>query len=175
MSTVFFDYVQRSSKPYRQINGKDVYIIPVPTLLLDIIKEDLLLLFEKLEDILLNVTSAEDIFKDCKNNKFTVWTFVVENEIIAVVTTTIKQYPKASSFYIANVSVTDKHINMTSPYLNSESNGLVSDFFEEIAATTTCDLLEFVGRKGWSKWANKKGYAMNRFIATKKIERQKVV
>lgn len=166
-SDIFLNYVKKSSSLLCQVDDKPVYVTYVPPLLLQLIKPELLNLLKKLDDISNGKQTAEDIFNSCNSNKYTTWCIVYDTNIVGVATTEIKKYPRSTAFYVSNISV-DRNIFQ---YFRIE----FKNFFESTAIKMGCDLLEFIGRAGWSKWTVTEGFSNKLYLYTKKLQGVEIV
>lgn len=166
-SDIFLNYVKNSTSPLCRVNDKNVYVTYVPSLLFQLIETELLNLFKKLDDISDGKQTAEDILNSCKLNKYTTWCIVYDNSIVGVVTTEIKKYPRSTSLYMSNVSVDHNMFQ----YFKKEFR----NFFESKATKMGCDLLEFIGRAGWSKWTETAGFSNKLYLYTKKLQGVEIV
>lgn len=168
MDSDFQEYCKNNSKFLATTsNNETLSVLFVPNLLLVTIKKELINLFDKLHDINFGKQTSDDIFNLCLKNQYTVWCFLLEDKLIGVATTEVKNYPKATSFYISNISVDN---NMFIPNRIQFYN-----FFENTAKEFECDILEFRGRVGWHRYTKFERYTAESFIYSKRIKDTQVV
>lgn len=166
-SKLFLDYVNRTSTTIKKINNIDVKVVYVPTLLLDLIKTELLELFDALDDISFGKQTSDDLFNQSKQNKHVTWCILYNDNIIGVATTEVKRYPRLTSFFVTHISVAE---NIFKDFRIEFKN-----FFEDTGKKFECDILEFMGRPGWKRWTDPEGFSNNLYVYRKKLKGVNVV
>jgi hypothetical protein len=94
--------------------------------------------------------SVDDILRFVLNQQMQLWVVHEENTIYGHVVTEIKEYPKCKMLVVQYCAGEPDHMQ----YVDDE----IFDLLDRFAKDTGCSGIEFVGRPGWRKQAEKYGF-----------------
>jgi len=94
--------------------------------------------------------SVDDILRFVLNQQMQLWVVHEENTIYGHVVTEIKEYPRCKMLVVQYCAGEPDHMQ----YVDDE----IFDLLDRFAKDTGCSGIEFVGRPGWRKQAEKYGF-----------------
>ena len=94
--------------------------------------------------------SVDDILRFVLNQQMQLWIVHEENTIYGHVITEIKEYPRCKMLVVQYCAGEPDHMQ----YVDDE----IFDLLDRFAKDTGCSGIEFVGRPGWRKQAEKYGF-----------------
>jgi hypothetical protein len=94
--------------------------------------------------------SVDDILRFVLNQQMQLWVVHEENTIYGHVVTEIKEYPRFKMLVVQYCAGEPDHMQ----YVDDE----IFDLLDRFAKDTGCSGIEFVGRPGWRKQAEKYGF-----------------
>jgi len=94
--------------------------------------------------------SVDDILRFVLNQQMQLWVVHEENTIYGHVVTEIKEYPRCKMLVVQYCAGESDHMQ----YVDDE----IFDLLDRFAKDAGCSGIEFVGRPGWRKQAEKYGF-----------------
>jgi hypothetical protein len=94
--------------------------------------------------------SVDDILRFVLNQQMQLWVVHEENTIYGHVVTEIKEYPRCKMLVVQYCAGESNHMQ----YVDDE----IFDLLDRFAKDAGCTGIEFVGRPGWRKQAEKYGF-----------------
>jgi hypothetical protein len=94
--------------------------------------------------------SVDDILRFVLNQQMQLWVVHEENTIYGHVITEIKEYPRCKMLVVQYCAGESNHMQ----YVDDE----IFDLLDRFAKDAGCTGIEFVGRPGWRKQAEKYGF-----------------
>lgn len=94
--------------------------------------------------------SVDDILRFVLNQQMQLWVVHEENTIYGHVVTEIKEYPRCKMLVVQYCAGEPNHMQ----YVDDE----IFDLLDRFAKDAGCSGIEFVGRPGWRKQAEKYGF-----------------
>jgi len=94
--------------------------------------------------------SVDDILRFVLNQQMQLWVVHEENTIYGHVITEIKEYPRCKMLVVQYCAGESNHMQ----YVDDE----IFDLLDRFAKDAGCSGIEFVGRPGWRKQAEKYGF-----------------
>ena len=95
-------------------------------------------------------STVDDILKFLFTGQMQLWVVLGDKEIYGQIITEIKQYPQCKMLVIQYAAMTPNHMDAI--------EDLMQKYAEDYAVKAGCKGIEFVGRPGWKKHAERYGY-----------------
>jgi len=119
--------------------------VPVPVEKLDEMWGEISVELQKPIEITPNKVDLDSVLNDAKNGAYLIWVVLCDEEVVAVVSTRIINYPKGKSLAMDFIGGTRM----------KEWLPLAMQSVEDHARHNNCNFLEGFGRRAWLKWLEK--------------------